>query len=84
MLPPQIASGVCSLTPGQERLAVSVVFQVDANTGIVVEDATWVGKSLIKSVGKLSYKQVDAILSGHTDIKIDGAEVKDILILHVC
>ena len=83
MLPPKIATEVCSLTPGEERLTVSVVFQVNANTGVVVEDATWVGKSLIKSVGKLSYKQVDTILSGHTDIKIDGAEVKDIQILHV-
>lgn len=83
MLPPKIASEICSLTPGEERLTVSVVFQVNSSTGIVYEDATWVGKSIIKSVGKLSYKQVDAILSGHTDIKIDGAEVKDIQILHV-
>lgn len=83
MLPPKIATDVCSLTPGQERLTVSVVFQVNAATGVVVEDATWIGKSVIRSVGKLSYKQVDAILSGHTDIKIDGAEVKDILILNV-
>jgi len=83
MLPPKIASEICSLTPGEERLTVSVVFQVNSSTGVVYEDATWVGKSIIKSVGKLSYKQVDAILSGHTDTKIEGADVKDIQILNV-
>lgn len=83
MLPPKIASEICSLTPGQERLTVSVVLQVSAHTGAVYEDETWIGKSIIKSAGKLSFKEVDAILSGHTDIKIEGAEIQDVKILHV-
>lgn len=83
MLPPKIASDVCSLLPGQDRLTVSVVFKVNAHTGIVVEDETWIGKSIIKSAGKLTYKEVDAVLSGHTNTKLDGAEVKEIQILHV-
>jgi protein SSD1 len=83
MLPPKIASDICSLTPGEDRLTVSVVFQVDPHTGIIDEEATWIGKSIIQSSGKLSYKDVDAILSGHNDIKIEGAEIKDIHILHV-
>lgn len=83
MLPPKIASEICSLTPGQERLTVSVVFQVNAHTGVVYDDETWVGKSIIKSSGKLTYKEVDAVLSGHTDIKLDGADIKDIQILNV-
>lgn len=83
MLPPKIASEICSLTPGQERLTVSVVFKVNAHTGVVSDDETWVGKSIIKSSGKLSYKEVDAVLSGHTDTKLEGADVKDIQILHV-
>jgi protein SSD1 len=83
MLPPKIASEICSLTPGQERLTVSVVFKVNPHTGVVSDEDTWIGKSIIKSSGKLSYKEVDAILSGHLDTKLDGAEVKDIQILHV-
>jgi protein SSD1 len=83
MLPPKLASEICSLTPGQDRLTVSVVFQVHPHTGVVYEDETWIGKSIIQSAGKLTYKDVDAIVSGHTDIKIEGAEIKDIHILHV-
>lgn len=83
MLPPKIASEICSLTPGEDRLTVSVIFQVNAQTGTVYEDETWIGKSIIRSAGKLTYKDVDAILSGHTDIKIEGAEIKDIHILNV-
>ncbi|KAG4028032.1 hypothetical protein MFRU_024g00030 [Monilinia fructicola] len=82
MLPPKIASDICSLTPGQDRLTVSVVFKVNAQTGAVFEDETWIGKSIIKSGGKLTYKDVDAVLSGQTDVKLEGAEVKDIQILN--
>jgi protein SSD1 len=83
MLPPKIASDICSLVPGKDRLTVSVVFKVNAHTGMVLEDETWIGKSIIKSAGKLTYKEVDAVLSGHTDTKLDGAEIKEIQILHV-
>jgi protein SSD1 len=31
----------------------------------------------------LTYKEVDAVLSGHLDTKLDGADVKEIQILHV-
>ncbi|KAL3427930.1 RNB domain-containing protein [Phlyctema vagabunda] len=82
MLPPKIASEICSLTPGQERLTVSVVFKVNAKTGAVSDEDTWIGKSIIKSAGKLTYKEVDAVLAGQVDAKLDGAEVKDIQILH--
>jgi protein SSD1 len=83
MLPPKIASEICSLTPGQDRLTVSVVFKVNPHTGVVSDDETWVGKSIIRSSGKLTYKDVDAVLGGHTDVKLEGADVKDIQILSV-
>ena len=83
MLPPKISSDICSLIPGQDRLTVSVVFKVNSHTGRVFEEETWIGKSIIKSAGKLSYKEVDAVLSGHLDTKLEGAEVKDIQILQV-
>jgi hypothetical protein len=31
----------------------------------------------------LTYKDVDAVLSGHLDTKLDGADVNQIQILHV-
>lgn len=83
MLPPRIASELCSLVPGKDRLTVSVVFKVNPHSGAVADDETWIGKSIIKSSGKLTYKEVDAVLSGATDVKLDGAEVKEIQILNV-
>ncbi|PMD16265.1 RNB-domain-containing protein [Hyaloscypha hepaticicola] len=82
MLPPKIASEICSLLPGKDRLTVSVVFKVNAHTGAVSDEETWIGKSIIKSSGKLTYKDVDAVLSGHLDTKLDGADVNQIQILH--
>lgn len=82
MLPPKIASEVCSLLPGKDRLTVSVIFKVHAHTGAVSDEETWIGKSIIKSSGKLTYKEVDAVLSGNLDTKLDGADFKQIQILH--
>ena len=84
MLPSRLSSEICSLSPGEARLTVSVVFQVDLESGSLVDDQTWVGKSIINSKGKLSYEEVDAVLHGDNDVKLQGATVKDIKILRVC
>lgn len=81
MLPPKIVNDICSLIPGEERLTVSVVFKVNALTGAIADEDIWIGKSIIKSSGKLSYREVDAILSGQGNIKLDGIEAKDIKVL---
>ncbi|KAL1885526.1 Translational repressor [Paecilomyces lecythidis] len=81
MLPPRVSSELCSLVPGEERLTVSVVFRVNPNTGIVEEDA-WIGKSVIKSAGKLSYDDVDAVISGKSDIPVNGVSAEDIRTLN--
>ena len=82
MLPPRLSSEICSLNPGEERLTVSVVFLVDAESGKVVEEP-WIGKALIKSSGKLSYDEVDAVLHGDSQAKLQGATVEDIETLNV-
>lgn len=81
MLPPKLVNDVCSLIPGEERLTVSVVFKVNMLTGAVADDDVWIGKSIIKSRGKLSYREVDAVLSGQGNIKLDGIEPRDIEVL---
>lgn len=78
MLPPKIVNEVCALIPGEERLTVSVVFKVNAATGAVAEDDIWIGKSIIKSNGKLSYRDVDAIVSGQGNSKLEGITASDI------
>ncbi|RKF65922.1 Virulence protein SSD1 [Golovinomyces cichoracearum] len=81
MLPPKIATQVCSLIPGQDRLTFSVIFKVEAHTMNVIDDKVWIGKGIIKSAGKLSCSAVEEALLGHTEAKLDGAELKDIEIL---
>ncbi|PGH07711.1 hypothetical protein AJ79_06188 [Helicocarpus griseus UAMH5409] len=81
MLPPRLATEICSLLPGEERLTVSVVFQVDSSTGFV-EGEPWIGKGVIKSSGKLTYDEVDAVLSGSSDVDLHGATADDIKTLY--
>ncbi|CAJ2508162.1 Uu.00g093480.m01.CDS01 [Anthostomella pinea] len=82
LLPPKIASELCTLTPGEDRLTVSVVFKVNPHTGAVAEEDTWVGKSMIKSAAKLALKDIDDALAGAADFKHEAAQVKDIQILN--
>ncbi|KAF2089120.1 RNB-domain-containing protein [Saccharata proteae CBS 121410] len=81
MLPPRLSTEICCLSPGEERYTVSVVFKVDPNTGHVFEDDTWFGKAIIKSSGKLSYDEVDAVITGRGGSDL-GEREKDVKILH--
>ncbi|KAI9894293.1 MAG: hypothetical protein M1814_004147 [Vezdaea aestivalis] len=81
MLPPKLTSEICSLSPGEDRFTVSVVFTVDIKTGAVDEDDLWIGKAIIKSSGKLAYRDVDSVLGGDESIKLEGVSVEEIKLL---
>jgi protein SSD1 len=81
MLPPKLSQDVCCLNPGEERYTVSVVFKVNAATGRVIDEETWMGKAVIKSDGKLSYEEVDAVINGNAS-SIAEERKKQILMLH--
>ena len=83
MLPPRLSSDICSLSPGEARFTVSVVFKVDLETGTVDDTQTWIGKSIINSSGKLTYEDVDAVIHGDSSVELQGATVKDIQTLKV-
>lgn len=82
MLPPRLSADLLCLSPGQERYTVSVVFRVDAGSGQVLDDQTWVGKGVIKSSGKLSYEEVDSILGGHGAGHVEASMARDIKTLN--
>ncbi len=63
MLPEQLSNGICSLNPGKDRLAFSVMMRVDAK-GKVLE--RWFAKTIIRSAARLSYEQAFALLEGKT------------------
>ncbi|KAI9711931.1 MAG: hypothetical protein M1828_001773 [Chrysothrix sp. TS-e1954] len=81
MLPSRLSSDICCLNPGQDRYTVSVVFKVDPKSGKVSDADTWVGRSIIKSTGKLSYDDVDSVLSGQPASSIPKDRVQDVITL---
>lgn len=83
MLPTRVSTELCSLVPGEDRLTVSVVFTADPTTGVVDEDV-WIGKSIISSVGRLDYEQVNALVQGEHDANLGGIPAESIRLLHVC
>ncbi|KAM4069916.1 hypothetical protein ACB094_12G126100 [Castanea mollissima] len=65
MLPPMLSENLCSLNPGVDRLAFSIF--VDINyVGDVVD--RWIGRSVIQSCCKLSYKQAQDIIDGISNV----------------
>ncbi|KAH8425994.1 mRNA-binding translational repressor SSD1 [Aspergillus melleus] len=67
LLPQRISTDLCSLLPGEDRLTVSVVFKANPETG-VVDDDVWIGKGIIKSSGRLSYDEADAVIKGTSEV----------------
>lgn len=82
MLPAKLAADVCCLGPGQDRYTVSVIVQINAETGQIYEEDTWIGKSVIKSSGKLAYSDVDAVIGGATDSALKPEQIEKIKSLH--
>jgi exoribonuclease R len=60
MLPSTLSTDLCSLRGGTERLCVSVLWEVDINTGKVL--GTWYGRTAIYNAYALSYEEAQYIL----------------------
>ncbi|KAF2401418.1 RNB-domain-containing protein [Trichodelitschia bisporula] len=75
MLPPRLSTDLLCLSPGQERYTVSLVFKIDPASGHIFEEDTWVGKGVIKSIGKLSYEDVDTVISGQGSTELDAEQI---------
>ncbi|ROT43070.1 RNB-domain-containing protein [Sodiomyces alkalinus F11] len=82
MLPPKIGAEVCALLPDQERLAVTVLFRVNPINGSVAEGDAWVGKSIIKSSGKITLQELDDALGGQSEWKHPAMQLNDVQILN--
>lgn len=82
MLPSRLSNDLCCLNPNEDRYTVSVIFKVDPKSGHVFEDQTWVGKTLIKSSGKLSYDDVNTIISGNGESTLEADTTEEIQTLY--
>jgi len=58
MLPSVLCEHVCSLNPGEDRLAFSVEWIINSNGEILEE---WFGRSVIRSCVKLSYDHAQVL-----------------------
>jgi len=61
MLPPALSEQLCSLLPGQERLAFSVIFTMTKEAKVVKK---WFGRTIIKSAAKLAYQDAQNVIDG--------------------
>ena len=64
MLPRRLSNGICSLNPGEERLAMSCEMEIDPQGNIVSHE---IFPSVIRSHARMTYKGVNAILEAHDE-----------------
>jgi ribonuclease R len=63
MLPQELSTGICSLRPGEDRLVLSCLMQLDAEGRI---ESYEIVEGVIRSAARMTYTEVHAILSGET------------------
>ena len=61
MLPPALASDLCSLVPGQPRLTVTMEMLLDGKGRVTAHS---VHRGVIRSSARLSYEEAQAVLNG--------------------
>ena len=61
MLPERLSNDVCSLRPGEDRLAMSVTMRLDARGNVT---GARMARSAIRSAARLDYDTVDEVLLG--------------------
>lgn len=61
MLPTKLSNGICSLNVGEDRLALSVIMEINSHGEVKDYD---IFESIICVKYKITYKQIDALLNG--------------------
>jgi ribonuclease R len=78
MLPRELSNGICSLNPGEERLALTVKTSLDKSGKVKANE---IFESLIKSDFRMTYSEVTAILEGDKKTQAKYNAVTDMLFL---
>lgn len=73
MLPEKLSDNLCSLLPNEDRLAMSVIMNVSPSGNVTDYK---IAKSVIRSMHRMTYSNVDKILNGDSALK---KQYKDIL-----
>ena len=59
MLPEKLSNILCSLRPNEDKLSFSILIQMNDSCQI---ESTWIGKGIINSNKRFSYKEVEQII----------------------
>ena len=76
MFPKEISNGICSLNEKEEKLTFSCEMEIDLKGDVVNYE---VYKSVIKSVHRMTYKDVNAILDGDKDLINKYSDIYEML-----
>ena len=76
MFPKEISNGICSLNEKEEKLTFSCEMEIDLKGDVVNYE---VYKSVIKSVHRMTYKDVNAILDGNKDLINEYSDIYEML-----
>lgn len=74
MLPERLSNDVCSLRPGEDRLAMSVLMRLDERGNV---RGARMARSAIRSAARLDYDTVDEVLLGNVTAPTD--EIRELL-----
>ena len=66
MLPQELSTDICSLRPGQDRLVLSCILQLDAVGRI---DSFEICEGIIRSAARMTYTDVHAIIEGDAETR---------------
>jgi ribonuclease R len=66
MLPQELSSGICSLRPGEDRLVLSCIMQLNAEGRI---ESYEIVEGVIRSAARMTYTEVHAILEGDEEVR---------------
>jgi ribonuclease R len=71
MLPQELSTDICSLRPGEDRLVLSCIMQLDTNGRI---ESYAIGEGVIRSAARMTYTKVQAILEGDAEVRAAYAD----------
>ncbi len=66
MLPQELSTDICSLRPGEDRLALSCILQLDADGRI---ESYEIVEGVIRSAARMTYTEISAILEGDAEVR---------------
>jgi ribonuclease R len=72
MLPQELSTDICSLRPGEDRLVLSCIMQLDADARI---ESYEIVEGVIRSAARMTYTEVHAILEGDAETRARYAEL---------